>query len=92
MVAAYFPHAGYGEVEVEKRYAEIGKICRGARREGRKVILGGDFNAVVGQAEAEGPRDVLGKFGLGERNSRGQTLIRWAIEEGFVLANTTYKK
>ena len=87
-VVAYFPHHGYADAEVDKLYTEINKICQAARRKGRKVILGGDFNAVAGEARQEDPAEAMGQFGLGERIP-GKALIRWALEDKFALTNTS---
>ena len=92
LVVAYFPHAGYGEAEVDKLYAELAKVRKAARREGRKIVVGGDFNAVLGVARAEDPGEAVGKFGLGEQNTRGQKMLRWAVEDELVVANTLYMK
>ncbi|XP_039285542.1 uncharacterized protein LOC120351667 [Nilaparvata lugens] len=51
------------------------------------MILG-DFNAKVGG----GPQnEVMGKFGLGVRNDRGDRLLTFCQENKMVLANTFFK-
>ena len=47
----------------------------------------GDFNAVVG----EGREDrVVGKFGLGKRNNRGERLIEFCKSQNLVITNTWF--
>lgn len=55
------------------------------------VYLLGDFNAKIGKA-LDGDDDVMGVFGFGERNERGQMLIQFARENQFFFVNTILKK
>src|SRR6478609_9107741 len=49
----------------------------------------GDFNAVVG----EGKEDrVLGKFGLGKRNDRGERLIEFGKGQNLVITNSWFEQ
>ena len=42
----------------------------------------GDWNAVVGEEQVQ---DVVGKFGLGQRNDRGDRLIEFSRNHKFVI-------
>src|SRR6476469_5204864 len=53
------------------------------------LLLGGDFNAVVG--EGKGDR-VVGKFGLGERKDRGEKLIEFCKSQNLVITNTWFEQ
>ena len=55
-------------------------------------IIGGDWNAVVGKNAGDFPSHVVGKFGIGEYNSRGDKLRHWALTERFMITNTCLKK
>ena len=92
LVVVYFPHRRYSVAAVEEVYRDLSEIVAEARKAGRRVLLGGDFNAVVGQRRAGDSECHIGEYGLGERNDRGHLLLQWAVEEGFVLANTLYRK
>ena len=48
----------------------------------------GDFNAVVGGRQED---RVLGKFGLGKRNDRGERLIEFCKSRNLVIANTWFE-
>ena len=49
----------------------------------------GDFNAVVG----EGKEDrVVGNFGLGKRNDRGERLIEFCKSQNPVITNTWFEQ
>ncbi|XP_030752245.1 uncharacterized protein LOC115879485 [Sitophilus oryzae] len=53
----------------------------------RKLNLG-DFSAKVGKGKSE---DVVGDYGTGERNERGDTLIQFCQEENFFICNTWFE-
>ena len=51
----------------------------------------GDCNAKVGECQPE-EENILGKFGYGERNKRGDMLLEFAAQHKFVIANSLFKK
>lgn len=49
----------------------------------------GDFNAKIGRtAEDDDLRQIVGKFGIGERNDRGERLLDLCMEHQLTVANT----
>eukprot|EP00973_Karenia_brevis_P013531 1838048-Karenia_brevis.AAC.1 len=62
-------------------YAALSELKRSATAKGRSVVIGGDFNAEVGQADEDDDGAVVGKFGLPRINSRGEWLRHWAALE-----------
>ena len=48
----------------------------------------GDKNAKIGKGKVE---DVVGEYGLGERNERGDRLIQFCQENNLIVANTFYQ-
>ena len=84
IVQAYLPTTDYEDEEVEKLYDQLEEIL-GKQKGTDNVIVMGDFNAVVG----EGKEDrVVGKFGLGKRNDRGERLIEFCKSQNLVITNT----
>lgn len=52
----------------------------------------GDFNAKVGTTVLDvGLRNIVGHYGLGCRNSRGERLIQFAADNNFTIMNTVFK-
>ena len=51
----------------------------------------GDFNAKVGGQTNTSERET-GCFGLGQRNERGDTLVKWATSKNFKIMNTQFQK
>src|SRR6476469_774953 len=90
IVQAYLPTTDYENEEVEKLYDQLEEIL-GKQKGTDNVIVIGDFNAVV----EEGKEDrVVGKFGFGKRNDRGERLIKFCKSQKLVITNTwfEYKK
>ena len=51
------------------------------------LIVAGDFNAIVGRSD-QTTRQILGKFGQGQRCENGQRLVNYALMNHLVIANT----
>ena len=49
----------------------------------------GDFNAVLGEDKED---RVVGKFGLGKRNDRGERLIEFCKRQNLVITNTWFEQ
>lgn len=57
------------------------------------LIIMGDFNAKVGSTlNDRHMRSVVGKYGLGDRNERGERLIQFGIDNNFTIANTVFNQ
>ena len=48
-------------------------------------IIGGDFNAVIGNPLPGDDDDLLGTCRFGPRNDRGWMLVRWVLEHGLLI-------
>jgi hypothetical protein len=55
------------------------------------VFLLGDFNAKIGKALINDD-DVMGKFGFGVRNERGEILLEFARDKKFFFSSSNFKK
>lgn len=51
-------------------------------------IVMGDLNAKIGEGEVQG---VVGRYGLGQRNDRGDTLVQFCQEKDLVVMNTHFE-
>ncbi|XP_045492416.1 craniofacial development protein 2-like [Colias croceus] len=57
-----------------------------------QVLVIGDFNAKIGKPTMEDSDNiVLGKFGYGIRNERGEKLIQYALEHKLTIMNSFFK-
>ena len=82
----YFPTSDCDEATslsfYEKNEKQIQNL--GGRRD-RVTIVMGDFNSSVGEGEKA---DVVGSFGYGRRNEKGQLLVDYCKEKRFVIRST----
>ena len=84
IIQVYMPTTDHEDDEIEQLYEQIEEII--GKQKGREnVIVMGDFNAVVGEG-SEGK--VIGKYGLGTRNDRGQMLVEFCKKNQLVITNT----
>jgi hypothetical protein len=90
--AVYMPTSWHDDSLVESVYQDVSKLCVGARRLKRKLMLFGDFNAVVGRNIPGDESAIVGSHGLGLRNDRGQWLVDWASSESLAIVNTLFRK
>lgn len=75
--------------EVEEFYSKVDEAIWRFTKRGELTIVIGDFNAKVGFGR-EG--DVVGRYGLGKRNSRGDRLVQFCVENNLFIANTFFKQ
>ena len=88
IIQVYAPTQESTEEEVDEFYDQVAEAQKQCKSQEITLILG-DFNAKVGMDRYE---DIVGSFGLGERNFRGERLISWCDANNLVLANTWFKK
>ena len=85
IVQVYAPTTSHSDEETDNFYITIDKILE---KQTHYTIVMGDFNAKVGgQTER-----ATGCFGLGQRNERGDTLVKWATSKNFKIMNTQFQK
>ena len=86
------PHVGYSDREVEEVYDLLKQERAHAAKTGRKLIFGGDWNAVVGKRYGGEPRSIVGEHGMGVRNARGRMMVEWATMEDLAIMGTMFRK
>src|SRR6476661_5925057 len=88
IVQAYLPTTDYEDEGVEKLYDQLEEIL-GKQKGTDNIIVMGDFNTVVG----EGKEDrLVGKFGFGKRNDRGERLIEFCQSQNLVITNIWFEQ
>ena len=83
----YAPTSTAEEEEVEQFYEDLDKAMKCLKSQDIKIVMG-DFNAKVGSERVE---NIIGPWGIGEENERGERLIEWCKENGFMISNTWYQ-
>ena len=54
--------------------------------------MGGDFNAKPGSLQEGECHEIIGAYGMGQRNERGEKMVKWAWMNDLSICNTMFKK
>ena len=87
LFACYFPTSWDMDDEVEHVYAVLRLFLGNAVQDGQIPLIGGDFNACIGEAEDFEQVEFIGPCGMGDRNDRGNALIEFVLDEGLCIFN-----
>ena len=86
VIQVYAPTGDHTEDEVEEFYEDLNKARKMCKSQ-EVVMVIGDLNAKVGKGVE---RQVVGPYGLGVRNDRGERWVEWCRENRFMIANTWF--
>lgn len=87
LIQIYAPKADSDEEELEGFYEDLDRVMTQCKQHEVNIVMG-DLNAKVGRGR-EGA--VLGPYGLGDRNERGDRFIEWCEQHNQIIANTWYR-
>ncbi|KAK3560854.1 hypothetical protein QTP86_022604 [Hemibagrus guttatus] len=90
VVSGYAPQAGCELEEKERFWSELDEVMESIPT-GERVVIGADFNGHVGEGN-RGDEEVMGKFGVNERNLEGQMVVDFAKRMDMAVVNTYFKK
>ncbi|KAK3542985.1 hypothetical protein QTP70_008520 [Hemibagrus guttatus] len=76
--------------EKERFWSELDGVMESIPT-GERVVIGADFNGHVGEGNA-GDEEVIGKFGVKERNLEGQMVVDFAKRMDMAVVNTYFQK
>ncbi|KAK3547001.1 hypothetical protein QTP86_008409 [Hemibagrus guttatus] len=76
--------------EKERFWSELDEVMESIPT-GERVVIGVDFNGHVGE-ENMGDEEVMGKFGVKERNLEGQMVVDFAKRMDMGVVNTYFQK
>lgn len=88
IIQVYAPTTRGSEDQIESFYKDILSSLKDTTEH---TLIIGDFNAKVGLRKND-ENKVLGAWGYGVRNFRGETLIQFCLENEFKICNTFFKK
>lgn len=86
IIQVYAPTADAVDEEIEAFYDEVKDLLKFTRKHDINVIMG-DFNAKLGSGKCG---DLVGPFGLGKRNERGDRLLQFCQEVDMKATNTWF--
>ncbi|KAK3517034.1 hypothetical protein QTP70_032526, partial [Hemibagrus guttatus] len=90
VVSGYAPQVGCELEEKERFWSELDEV-RESIPTGERVVIGADFNGHVGKGN-RGDEEVMGRFGVKERNLEGQMVVDFAKRMDMAVANTYFQK
>ncbi|KAK3531886.1 hypothetical protein QTP70_034392, partial [Hemibagrus guttatus] len=76
--------------ENERFWSELDEVMKSIPT-GERVVIGADFNRHVGEGNT-GDEEVMGKFGVKERNLEGQMVVDFAKRMDMAVVNTYFQK
>ncbi|KAK3556963.1 hypothetical protein QTP70_022304 [Hemibagrus guttatus] len=90
VVSGYAPQVGCELEEKERFWSELDEVMESIPT-GERVVTGADFNGHVGEGNT-GDEEVMGKFGVKERNLEGQMVVDFAKRMDMAVVNTYFQK
>ncbi|KAK3564131.1 hypothetical protein QTP86_007801 [Hemibagrus guttatus] len=90
VVSGYAPQVGCELEEKERFWSELDEVMESIPT-GERVVIGADFNGHVGEGNT-GDEEVMGKFGVKERNLEGQMVVDFAKRMDMAVLNTYFQK
>ena len=86
IIQVYAPTSSSSDDDLETFYADMDKAMNQCQSQEVNIVLG-DMNAKVGKGRYH---DIVGPWGLGTRNDRGDTLVQWCEQKDLFIANTWF--
>ncbi|MCJ8730702.1 hypothetical protein PDJAM_G00187490 [Pangasius djambal] len=83
--SGYAPQVGCELEEKERFWSELDEVIESIPM-GERVVIGADFNGHVGEGNTGD--EVMGKFGVKERNLEGQMIVDFAKRMDMAVVNT----
>jgi hypothetical protein len=90
VVQVYAPTADSTEEDIETFYEQLKETLRSIPKKDMKLIMG-DWNAKVG-TDRGGWEHVMGRYGFGTRNERGERMLEFAAEQEMIICNTRFQQ
>ncbi|KAK3529362.1 hypothetical protein QTP70_029477, partial [Hemibagrus guttatus] len=90
VVSGYAPQVGCELEEKERFWSELDEVMESIPT-GERVVIGADFNGHVGEGN-RGDEEVMGKFGVKERNLERQMVVDFAKRMDMAVVNTYFQK
>ncbi|KAI5091803.1 hypothetical protein C0J45_19009 [Silurus meridionalis] len=90
VISAYTPKVVCKMKEKEKFWSELNEMVKSELWKER-LVIGGDFNGHVGEGK-KGDEEVIGRYGLKERNVEGQMMVDFAKRMKMAVVYAFFKK
>ena len=90
VIQVYAPTSDSTDEEGEIFYEQLEKTLRQLPKKDVKLIIG-DWNAKVG-TDRSGWEQIMGRYGYGQRNERGERLLEFAAANRMIICNTRFQQ
>ncbi|KAK3535523.1 hypothetical protein QTP70_016943 [Hemibagrus guttatus] len=90
VVSGYAPQVGCELEEKERFWSELDEVTESIPT-GERVVIGVDFNGHVDEGNRS-DEEVMGKFGVKERNLEGQMVVDFTKRMDMAVVNTYFQK
>lgn len=90
IMQVYAPTADADDADMEEFYGTLQREINNSPKSDQLVVMG-DFNAKVGTGQ-DADLAVMGKYGIGERNERGDRLVDFCFANNLFITNTKFKQ
>ena len=90
VIHVYAPTSSSSEEDIEAFYSDIEDVLSKTDQKD-VIILTGDWNAKVGTNNTEW-ESVMGRYGYGDRNERGERLLEFAMLHNLYVCNTRFQQ
>ncbi|CAH2086616.1 unnamed protein product [Euphydryas editha] len=89
IIQVYAPTSTACSEDIESFYSDLETaICKIPQRE--LLVIMGDFNSKIG-SDSHLLSPCVGKYGLGQRNERGERLVQFAADNNLVICNSFFQ-
>ena len=88
-VSIYQPLWNCPDLDFQTYREEVSTVL--LKCKGTNTIIGGDFNACIGDTSGREQNRVAGSFGFGRTNDTGKDLINWCHEHSLSWANSFFR-
>ena len=86
--SVYMPHADYLDEDVDVVYAQLDVEVARSKNRKTKIVIAGDWNARVGQAQDDDDDQHVGQTNFGHLSERRTQFVKWCTLHGYMVANT----